>query len=78
MIILDGCCGAGGAARGYVDAGHTVYGVDLDPRLRDDYLKSGASDFLAADILDALSAPWISKVDFIHVSPPCQRTMPCR
>lgn len=29
MRVLDLFCGAGGATRGYVDAGHEVYGVDL-------------------------------------------------
>ena len=72
MIVLDGCCGAGGAAHGYADAGHLVYGVDSRPELEADYLKSGARGFLCADILEALAAPWIAKVEFIHVSPPCQ------
>ncbi len=72
VIVLDGCCGAGGAARGYVDAGHVVYGIDNRAELEADYLKSGAAGFLAMDILEALAAPWISRVDFIHVSPPCQ------
>jgi len=72
VIVLDGCSGAGGAARGYADAGHTVYGIDIRPELEHDYLKSGVSGFLEADILEALAAPWIAKADFIHVSPPCQ------
>ena len=72
MRVLDGCCGAGGAARGYVLAGHEVWGVDNRPALEADYLKSGAAGFLQADILDALSAPWIAGMDFIHISPPCQ------
>ena len=71
MIILDGCCGAGGATRGYVDAGHQVYGVDLHPQ--PNCMKSGAAGFLQADILQVLAWPWIADVDFIHVSPPCQR-----
>jgi DNA (cytosine-5)-methyltransferase 1 len=70
--ILDGCCGAGGASRGYVDAGHEVWGTDIAPQ--PNYLRgSGAAGFLRADILDVLREPWISNVDFIHVSPPCQR-----
>jgi DNA (cytosine-5)-methyltransferase 1 len=72
MLILDGCCGAGGAAGGYVQAGHAVLGIDTNPALRDDYLKSGASDFMPADILEALTAPWVSEFGLIHVSPPCQ------
>jgi site-specific DNA-cytosine methylase len=72
VLILDGACGAGGATRGYVQAGHLVYGIDSDPRMEKNYLKSGAAGFLCADICEALAAPWISKVDAIHVSPPCQ------
>jgi DNA (cytosine-5)-methyltransferase 1 len=72
MRVLDGCCGAGGAARGYASAGHLVYGIDSRPELETDYLKSGAADFLCTDILAVLAAPWITNVDFIHVSPPCQ------
>jgi DNA (cytosine-5)-methyltransferase 1 len=71
VIVLDGCCGAGGASCGYVDAGHVVYGADIAPQ--PNYLKSGAAGFLQADILGVLRQPWIARVDFIHVSPPCQR-----
>jgi DNA (cytosine-5)-methyltransferase 1 len=49
-----------------------VYGIDSRPELETDYLKSGAADFLCTDILAVLAAPWITNVDFIHVSPPCQ------
>ena len=73
MIILDLCCGAGGAARGYVDAGHEVWGVDNVPRLRGDYLKSGATKFWVRDVLEFLAGPVVHAVDFIHASPPCQR-----
>jgi DNA (cytosine-5)-methyltransferase 1 len=71
VIVLDGCCGAGGATRGYADAGHVVYGADIAPQ--PNYLRSGATGFLQADILQVLREPWIVGVDFIHVSPPCQR-----
>jgi DNA (cytosine-5)-methyltransferase 1 len=71
VIILDGCCGAGGAARGYVNAGHLVHGIDISPRLRDDYLKSGAASFTQMDVLRALRH-WAPLADFVHVSPPCQ------
>jgi DNA (cytosine-5)-methyltransferase 1 len=71
MIVLDGCCGAGGATRGYVDAGHQVYGTDIAPQ--QNYLRSGTVGFLQADIFDVLRQPWIADMNFIHVSPPCQR-----
>lgn len=72
MIILDGCCGAGGATRGYVDAGHEVWGADIEPQ--PNYCKSGATGFRQADILDLLANPAaLAMFDFIHVSPPCQR-----
>jgi DNA (cytosine-5)-methyltransferase 1 len=71
MIVLDGCCGAGGATRGYVDAGHEVWGVDNRPQ--PNYMKSGATGFLQADILDVLAVSLAGGADFIHVSPPCQR-----
>jgi DNA (cytosine-5)-methyltransferase 1 len=73
VIVLDGCCGGGGAARGYVQAGHVVIGVDKSARLRADYLKSGAAKFHAIDILEALAGPLARAAHFIHVSPPCQR-----
>jgi len=44
--ILNGCCGAGGAAAGYVQAGHEVWGVDNRAELEQDYGKSGAAGFL--------------------------------
>jgi DNA (cytosine-5)-methyltransferase 1 len=71
VIVLDGCCGAGGTARGYVDARHEVWGIDIAPQ--PNYLKSGAAGFQQADILQVLREPWTARVDFIHVSPPCQR-----
>ncbi len=70
-LIFDGCCGCGGAARGYVQAGHAVWGADSSPVVRADYLKSGASGFYLMDILKALR--YVRYFDFIHVSPPCQR-----
>lgn len=77
MIGLDGCCGAGGATRGYADAGHVMTGLDSVPQPR--YLKSGAASFIQADILEFLGRTAADRravrrvYDFIHVSPPCQR-----
>ena len=72
MIILDGCCGGGGTARGLVQAGHTVWGVDTCERLRADYLASGAAGFICADIRDVLASPLMRAVDAAVVGPPCQ------
>lgn len=71
--MLDGCCGAGGAARGYATAGFEVHGIDADPRLERDYLKSGAVSFAWADILETLAdRHFVRSFSFVHVSPPCQ------
>jgi DNA (cytosine-5)-methyltransferase 1 len=71
--LLDGCCGAGGAARGYVTAGFEVHGIDSNPRLREDYLKSGAVSFTVADIMDVLAdVAYMRSFDAIHCSFPCQ------
>jgi DNA (cytosine-5)-methyltransferase 1 len=68
--ILDLCSGAGGAAKGYHDAGFEVIGVDVKRMPRYPY------EFLQADVIEFLKAAvrfGISGVDAIHVSPPCQR-----
>lgn len=73
LAVLDGCCGAGGASRGYADAGFEVWGVDSNPRLKRDYLASGGSKFICADILELLADKYfVNQFDFVHVSPPCQ------
>lgn len=73
MLILDGCCGIGGITRGLADAGHEVWGVDSDARLRDDYLRSGGAEFICADILNVLAdASFMRRFDAAAVSPPCQ------
>lgn len=71
--VLDLCCGGGGAARGYVNAGFAVWGVDNNPQLEADYLRSGAEKFVCADVLDVLAdRSFIRRFDFVHFSPPCQ------
>lgn len=71
--VLDGCCGAGGAARGYTQAGFEVWGVDSNPRLERDYLASGATRFICANVLDVLAdTAFVNLFDFVHVSPQCQ------
>lgn len=72
-IVFDGCCGEGGAARGYAEAGHHVIGVDSNPRCRDGYLRSGAAEFICADVLEVLAdVSFMSQFTFAHYSPPCQ------
>ena len=70
-VVCDLFGGAAGAGRGYVLAGHIVIGVDNNPELRADYMKSGAHGFECMDALEAIDAAWPS-VDFYHASPPCQ------
>ena len=71
--ILDGCCGQGGGARGYALAGHCVVGVDSDPGCRDGYLRSGAAEFICADILEVLAdRGFMSRFTVALVNPPCQ------
>lgn len=66
MRILDGCCMAGGAGRGYRDAGFEVVGVDIAPQPHYPF------GFVQADILDVLAdREFLASFDAIHVSPPC-------
>lgn len=69
-LLLDLCCGAGGAAKGYADAGWRVVGVDINPQPHYPY------EFIQDDALDVLRLvalfPGRMGVDAIHASPPCQ------
>lgn len=65
--LLDLYCCAGGAARGYHDAGFDVTGVDVTPQPHYPYA------FVQADALQVLAAPaFLAGFDAIHASPPCQ------
>jgi DNA (cytosine-5)-methyltransferase 1 len=72
-ITLDGCCSEGGGARGLVQAGHYVVGVDIDKTCREGYLRSGAHEFVHASVLDVLQdTSFMSRFTFTTQHPPCQ------
>jgi DNA (cytosine-5)-methyltransferase 1 len=75
-LLLDLFCKAGGAAKGYADAGFEVIGVDHEPQPRYPF------PFLEADALDSIRClvaggqllGWrLQDFAVIHASPPCQR-----
>jgi DNA (cytosine-5)-methyltransferase 1 len=63
--LLDLFCCAGGAAKGYADAGFEVVGVDIVDRPTFPYA------FLQANALN-LDLAFLASFDAIHASPPCQ------
>ena len=63
--LLDLFCCQGGASAGYVRAGWTVEGVDLEPQPRYPYT------FHRGDALEFLRAH-SHRFDAFHLSPPCQ------
>lgn len=63
--ILDLFCCAGGAARGYHDAGFAVMGVDIVEQPNYPY------DFIRADAMKQ-DREFLMGFDAIHASPPCQ------
>lgn len=65
MRVLDGCCGGGGASRGWHDAGFEVVGVDIAPQPEYPY------EFIQGDAI-AFIADHLDDFDVFSVSPPCQ------
>lgn len=68
--LLDLFCGAGGATKGYQQAGFHVVGIDLNPQ--PNYC---GDEFIQADGISFLHQ-WLrfggEQFDAIHASPPCQ------
>ncbi|RVX45450.1 site-specific DNA-cytosine methylase [Nonomuraea polychroma] len=68
--LLDLYCCAGGATRGYQEAGFEVTGVDIAPQpdyVGDAFHQADAITFVL-DNLEEIR----SRFDFVHASPPCQ------
>lgn len=65
MKLLDLYCGAGGAGKGYSNAGWEVVGVDAAPQMHYPF------KFFRADALSFLAAH-AHEFDAFHASPPCQ------
>lgn len=67
MKLLDLYCKAGGASKGYADAGFEVTGIDIANQKRYPY------KFIQADCLEILQdLDYLRSFDVIAASPPCQ------
>jgi DNA (cytosine-5)-methyltransferase 1 len=66
LRLLDAFCCAGGATKGYQQAGFHVTGVDINPQPNycgDEFIQGDAVEFIARHG---------AEFDAIHASPPCQ------
>jgi DNA (cytosine-5)-methyltransferase 1 len=67
MKLLDLYCKAGGASKGYANAGFEVVGIDIKKQKRYPY------EFIQADCLEILQdLDYLRTFDVIAASPPCQ------
>ena len=67
MKLLDLYCKAGGASKGYADAGFEVVGIDIKKQKRYPF------EFIEADCLEILQdLDYLRTFDVIAASPPCQ------
>lgn len=66
--MLDLCSGEGGATKGYMDAGWTVDGLDINNKSK----RYPGKNFIQGDVLEFLRKGLHLSYDFVHVSPPCQ------
>lgn len=69
-LLYDTYCGAGGASKGYMDAGFRVIGIDNRPQPR--YCGDGFIQMDALEFLERLARGEYEQPDAIHASPPCQ------
>lgn len=66
--LLDAFCCAGGATKGYQQAGFHVTGVDITA-----HKNYCGDEFIHDDAMDLLADPaFLAQFDAIHASPPCQ------
>lgn len=66
-VLLDLFCGAGGAAKGYQEAGFYVVGIDIKAQPR-----YAGDEFIQGDALEYLATADLSRYSATHASPPCQ------
>lgn len=73
LRILDLFCGAGGAAKGYADAGFEVIGVDIEhhPDFPYEFYVGEAIETLDG-LIDEFGTFDGVRIDAVHASPPCQ------
>ena len=69
LEALDLFCGGGGGARGLIQAGFEVTGIDADPRCAESY----PGRFLQADLSVGALPEAVERFDLVWASPPCQR-----